>query len=197
MADVYEGASVPREVAQATVLDAAGARVQLASFWQNGPCMLVLLRQFGCVSCAQQVTELSSRLDELARAGVHTVLVGNGTREELVAFVDRHALAGAPVEAVTDPELEAYRALGLVRSAWATVGPRAIVGTVRAMAAGFPHRAPEGDRTQQGGVLFVDGRGVVRLYKRNRSICDYLPASELVEAALRLAIERAGSAAPV
>jgi peroxiredoxin len=197
MAAVRTGEAVPREVAEATVVLANGARAPLASFWERGPCALVLLRHFGCVGCAQQVTELAPRLDELARAGVRTVLVGSGTSEQLAAFVERHALARAAVDTVTDPELAVYRALGLERSTWATIGPRSLVETVRAMAAGHPHRPPEGDPTQQGGVLLVDGRGVVRMYKRNRSIGDYAPACELVDAALRLAIERGSAVAHV
>jgi peroxiredoxin len=197
MADVRVGQSVPREVADATVVDAGGARVTLASFWEHGPCVMVLLRHFACVGCAQQMTDLAPRLDELARAGVRTVLVGNGSRDQLATFVDRHALGTALVQAVTDPNLEAYRALDLVRSAWATIGPRSLVEVARAMAAGFEHRAPEGDLKQQGGVLLVDQRGVVRLLKRNRSIGDFASASDLVDAALRLAIERASEAAHV
>jgi hypothetical protein len=61
------------------------------------------------------------------------------------------------------------------------------------MAAGYPHRAAEGDRTQQGGVLLVSRDGVVRLLYRSRSVGDHPAASELVAAALRLALEERGS----
>jgi peroxiredoxin len=183
------GAPVPQQAAEARVTRARGDSVPLGSFWERGPCLLLLLRHFGCVGCAEQVTEIAPRLPELARAGVRTVLVGNGTREQMAAFVERHALAGAAVEVTTDPSLAVYAALGLRRSAWATLGPRALVDIGRAMAAGHPHRPVEGDAIQQGGVLLVDGRGVVRFFHDNRSLGDHPSASDLVEAALRLRLE--------
>jgi peroxiredoxin len=184
---------VPREAADVGVVGADGGPVRLRSFWSASPCVLVFLRHFGCVGCAEQVTELIPRLDELARAGVRTVLVGNGSPEQRAEFVARHALDKAPAEVVTDPTLTAYRALSLVRSSWATFGPRAIVETARAMGRGFPHRPAAGDGTQQGGVLVIDPTGLLRLYRRSRSIGDHAPASDLVEAALRLAIETRGA----
>ena len=185
---------MPDDVSGARVLDASGAELRVGSFWTHGPCLLVLLRHFGCVGCAEQVRQLAPRLFELSRAGVRTVLVGNGSIEQRAAFAARNALEGAPVLLVTDPSLDLYRALGLVRSAWATVGPRALVETARAVAAGHPHRAVEGDRTQQGGVLLVSRAGVVRMLYRSRSIADHPPAWDLVDAALRLALEEHGPA---
>jgi hypothetical protein len=194
---VTVGARVPDDASGAHVLDASGAPVKVGSFWEHDPCLLLLLRHFGCVSCAEQVRELAPRLFELSRAGVRTVLVGSGSVEQRAAFVARNALGGAPALLVTDPSLGLSRALGLVRSAWATVGPRALLETARAMAAGHPHRAAEGDRTQQGGALLIDRVGVVRLFHRNRSVGDHPPASDLVLAALRLALEERASTAMV
>ena len=191
------GAPVPRAIEEARVLDATGAPVSVGTFWAKGPCLLVLLRHFGCVGCAEQMTELSPRLSDLAHAGVRSVLVGNGTSEQLAAFVERHALQGAPVEVVTDPPLGLYSALELRRSAWATIGPRALVDMARAMTAGIPHRPVEGDKTQQGGVLLVDGRGIVRFFHRNRSLGDHADTSDLVEAALKLRIEASSAAVRV
>lgn len=191
------GAPVDRSIADTRVLDATGASVAVGSFWAKGPCLLVLLRHFGCVGCAEQMKELSPRLGDLAHAGIRTVLVGNGTPAQLADFVERHALRGAPVEAATDPSLGLYAALELRRSAWATLGPRALVEIARAMTAGIPHRPVEGDSTQQGGVLLVDGRGIVRFFHRNRSLGDHADTSDLVEAALRLRIEASSAAARV
>jgi peroxiredoxin len=183
------GERVPDEIAGARVLDASGAEIQVGIFWKRGPCLLILLRHFGCVGCAQQVRELAPRLFELSRIGLRTVLVGSGSVEQRAAFMARNRLDGAPVTVVTDPSLGLYRALGLVRSAWAALGPRALLETTRAMAAGHPQRGLEGDLRQQGGVLLVDRRGLVRLLHRSRSIGDHPPASDLVHAALRLALE--------
>jgi peroxiredoxin len=186
---VKQGAPVSSDVACAQVLDGSGGSVRLGSLWEGTACLLVLLRHFGCVGCAQQVLELLPRLPELALAGVRTVLVGNGSLEQRADFVARHLLEGAPALVLTDPSLGLYRALGLLRSAWATIGPRALVDTARALAAGQPHRAVAGDSTQQGGVLLVDRRSVVRFYRRSRSIADHPPASDLVDVALKLAVD--------
>jgi peroxiredoxin len=186
--EVTVGERVPDGVADARVLDASGAELEVGSLWERSSCLLVLVRRFGCVGCAEQVRELAPRLFELSRAGVRTVLVGNGSVEERAAFAARNALEGAPALLLTDPSLSLYRALGLVRSAWATVRPRSLLETARAIAAGYAHRRAEGDRTQQGGVLLVDRAGVVRLFHRSRSIGDHPPASDLVDAALRLAV---------
>jgi peroxiredoxin len=190
---VILGERVPDDVSGASVIDASGAGVEMGSFWAHGPCLIVLLRHFGCVGCAKQVRELAPRLFELSCAGVCTVLVGSGSVEQRAAFAARNALEGAPASLVTDPSLGLYRALGLVRSAWATAGPRALLETAGAIAAGYLLRAAEGDRTQQGGVLLVSRAGVVRLLFRSRSIGDYPPASGLVEASLHLALEERGS----
>jgi hypothetical protein len=61
---------------------------------------------------------------------------------------------------------------------------------MRAMAAGHPHRPPEGDRTQQGGSMIVDARGDVAFFRRSHSLGDHAPTSDLVEIVMRLAIRR-------
>jgi peroxiredoxin len=184
------GESVPVGLADARVIDRRGASVPLGAFWASSPCVVVWLRHYGCVGCSEQMTELSPRLDELASASARTVLIGNGTPEQRDDFVLRQALAEAPVDVVTDPELGTYRAAGLVRSAWATVGPRALWDTARALAAGHPHRRPEGDRTQQGGSMVVDARDTVVFFKQNRTVGDHASTCDLVDAVLRVAIAR-------
>jgi peroxiredoxin len=184
------GQRVPEALAKAHVEAARGASLALETFWASGPAVVVRLRHYGCVGCSEQVTELAPRLDEVASLGTRIVLIGNGTPAQRDAFVARHALADAVVDVVTDPPLATYRGAGLVRSAWATVGPLALWETGRAMAAGHPHRPPEGDRTQQGGSMIVDARGDVAFFRRNRSIGDHAPTSDLIEVVLRLAIVR-------
>jgi peroxiredoxin len=184
------GEAAPRALADAVVLDRASREKKLGAFWTDAPAILLFLRHFGCIGCAQQVTELSPRLDELQAAGVRTVLVGNGAPEMIDAFVERHALGDKKCEIVTDPSLAAFRAAGLVRSAWSTIGFRAIVDAARALAEG--HRQPriEGDRWQQGGALLCDAGGRVVLYHRNVSIGDHVPAADLVDAALALLVRK-------
>jgi peroxiredoxin len=194
VSDVREGEPVPRAIADAVVIDATGARVPLDAFWKDRACVVLLLRHFGCIGCAQQVTELSPRLDEIDRAGVHVVLVGNGTPDQMAAFRERHALADKKVDLVTDPDLNAYRALQLERSIWSTIGPRSMLEHLRLWGTGLRGHRVAGDVTQQGGAILVDGAGIVRLTRRSHSIGDHVTASDLVDTALRLAIETRAAA---
>jgi hypothetical protein len=164
--------------------------MKVSAFWENEPALLLFLRHFGCVGCAQQVTELSPRLGELREAGLRTVLVGNGTPPMIDAFVARHALDDKACEIVTDPSLGVFRAADLIRSAWATIGFRALVDMARALSEGHRHPAVQGDRWQQGGALLVDGGGRVVLYHRNVSLGDHPSAADLVEAALALLVRK-------
>jgi peroxiredoxin len=181
------GRSVPPELGEATVLDREGRPHRLGSCWERGPCVVVLLRHFGCIGCDVTVTELAPRLDEIHAAGARTVLVGNGAATSIEGFVERHALADKPVSIFTDPSLAVFRAAGLVRSAWATYGPRSIADYTRAVVAGFVPRKTEGDVLQQGGTLVVDAGGRVVLHRVARSLGDHADASDLVDAALSLA----------
>jgi len=187
----------PPSLADAIVLDRAGQGRRLGSLWETQPCVVVMLRHFGCIGCDVTVTELAPRLAELHAAGARTVLVGNGAPAAIDGFVERHALGDKPVDVVTDPTLAAFRAAGLVRSAWATFGPRAIVDYVRAMGAGFVPRKTAGDNLQQGGAVVVDAGGRVVFHHVSRSLGDHADGSDLVDAALGLAIGLAPAASPV
>jgi hypothetical protein len=182
------GRTAPPPLADAVVLDRAGQGLALGSFWEKQPCVVVMLRHFGCIGCDVTVTELAPRLAELHAAGARTVLVGNGAPAAIDGFVERHALLDKPVAVVTDPSLGAFRAAGFVRSAWATFGPRAIVDYVRAMGAGFVPRKTAGDVLQQGGALVVDTGGRVVFRRASKSLSDHADGSDLVDAALTLAL---------
>jgi peroxiredoxin len=171
-------------------LDRTGARRALGSFWADRPCVLVLLRHYGCIGCAVAIADLAPRLAEIDAAGARTVLVGSGAAASIDAFVERHALGDKPVTLLSDPSLAAYRAAGLVRSAWATFGARAAVDYVRALGSGFTSRATDGDLLQQGGALVVVAGGAVVLRRVYESLGEHVDASDLVEAVLGLAARR-------
>jgi peroxiredoxin len=183
-----QGRTAPASLADAVVLDRAGHGRRLGSFWEKQPCVVVMLRHFGCIGCDVTVSELAPRLAELHAAGARTVLVGNGEPAAIDGFVERHGLADRPVDVLTDPTLAAFHAAGLVRSAWATFGPRAVVDYVRAMGAGFVPRKTAGDLLQQGGALVVAAGGRIVLHHVATHLADHTDASDLVDAALSLAL---------
>ena len=181
------GKPAPASLADAEALDASGASHRLGEYWADRPSVLVLVRHFGCIGCSAAVADLAPRLREIALAGATTVIVGSGPPTSLAAFAERNALDDKPVTILTDPSLAAYRAAGLVRSAWGTFGPRAVVDYVRAFTSGFSSRAADGDLLQQGGALVVDAGGRVTLHRVYESLGEHVDASDLVDAALALA----------
>src|SRR5262245_23538014 len=86
------GKPPPPALAEATVLDASGNETRLGEAWRKGPCLVLFLRHFGCIGCAEQVEEISPRLAEIETAGVRTIFVGNGAPSFIEGFVERFAL---------------------------------------------------------------------------------------------------------
>ncbi len=189
------GKLVPPALAEAVVLrpglgesDAAEAgTVVLGTLWADRACALVFLRHFGCPACAENVEGLLPRLAEMRALGVGVALVGSGEAAHVGPFAALTGLEGRPAEVLTDPTLAAYRAAGLVRSAWSTFRPVSLYRVARAMALGHPHDRPLGDPLQQGGTLLVDRGGRLAFYHRNESVGDHSPPVELVDAALAVA----------
>jgi hypothetical protein len=182
---------LPPTLGSAKLVAGDGRAVTVDALFDGRPLLLVFLRHFGCIACAEQVHSLLPRLDELAALGVRVVLVGSGAPEHIGAFLERHDLADKKVEVYTDPSLASFAAAGLARSFWATWGPRAIVAFVRALSRGYRQGASDGDMNQQGGALLVDAdRTVVWLY-RSTNLGENADPSDVVEAALRLRIRHA------
>jgi hypothetical protein len=67
MSKLTAGSSVAAELAAADVMDAEGRHLRLGTFWQRGPCLVIFIRHFACLGCAEQVAELSPRLPEGSR----------------------------------------------------------------------------------------------------------------------------------
>ena len=184
------GETVPKALALCSVLDREGREIELASFWAKGPTLLVFLRHFGCLCLSAQMTELVPRLIDLDRLGLRTVFIGNGAPHQIKAFTEHFLLLNKPVQIVTDPSLASFRAAGLVRSRWATFGPKAVWDAIRALGRGHINRWGEGDNLQQGGIVLIDGEGRVAWYYRNLSIGDHPPSVDIVDAAIGLVIKQ-------
>jgi len=176
------GQPVPRALADAEVRDPAGEAHRLAEAWRERDAVVVFVRHFACAGCAEHVAALRPRLAELAALGVGVTIVGNGTPPQLAAFVEREQLAD--VTCVTDPSLAAYRAAGLVRSAWGTFGPRALAEHVRLGVRGYASGRARGDHLQQGGTLYVTRAGALAYHERQRRVGDRAPVGDVVDVAL-------------
>ncbi len=191
------GEPAPEALRDASVVAADGRCVPFGEILVGRavPVLVLFLREFGCIACAEQVHDLAPRLGEFLALGVRVVLVGNGKPEGAGAFLERHDLADKAVEMVTDPSLGVYRAAGLERSAWATHGPGALVDFLRAAGRGHWPGKIDGDLQQQGGALLVDEGGTVVWAHRNATLGDHADPSDVMDAVLALRLR--GSPLPV
>lgn len=121
---------------------------------------------------------IKARLDE---AGAALVAIGSGSTGGARNFADEVGFAG---EMYVNRDLAAYRAFGLERSLWKTLGPASMIRGIRAMMDGFRQRRTDGDLWQQGGV-FVLGPGETLLFQhRNAFAGDHADLEAVLAAAL-------------
>jgi hypothetical protein len=176
----------------AVVHDATGAPYVLGRAWADRDAIVVFVRHFACAACSEHLAELRPRLAELASLGVHVVLIGSGSPEQLATFTATQQLAGHPIALYTDPELAAYRAAELGRSWLGTMGPRAL-GNLAALALrGHSNGRTCGDLWQQGGTLYVRRGGEVAFAHRSQRLGDRAKISDVVQIALAAAVAKAG-----
>jgi peroxiredoxin len=182
---------VPAALADAEVLDHEGKPSKLGSRWHDRPALLVFLRHFGCIACAEHIGIIVPRVPELVRLGIAVVFVGNGAPQFIDAFIERNGLVGQPIETVTDPKCKTFDALELEHKKTAMLSPRGVANVMRARLAGYRQTAIEGEPFQQGGVLLVDRDGTIRYLHRDRTIGDHAPMPDVMDAALALAAKSA------
>lgn len=187
------GEPVPAALGGAEVIDSKGASHRLASRWSGGDALLVFVRHFACVGCAEHLAALRPRLSEITRLGVSAAIIGSGSADQLAAFIEREDLAALDLACFTDPTRTAYRAAGFQRSVWGTFGPIAIGQLVRGYTRGFTNGRPQGDLHQQGGTLYVRQDGTLAFYHRAHHLGDRARLVDVVDVALA---ERARAVAP-
>jgi hypothetical protein len=96
------------------------------------------------------VAQLRPEIDEIHNIGAELVVVGNGKPHFAKAFREEHKLT-TPL--FTDPEQNSYRAAGLKRSVWNTIGPHMLPKLFKQLAGNYG--LIKGDPWQQGGVFIV------------------------------------------
>jgi hypothetical protein len=103
--------------------------------------------------------------------GAELVLVGSGT--PLFAHAFRRELGLEGERLLLDPELTAYQAAGLHRSAAATLlSTDSFFAAIRAFRKGFRQGSTQGDPWQQGGTFVVLTDGTVPFAHVNRNAGD-------------------------
>ena len=127
------------------------------------------------------------RLPDILATGVSLVFIGNGSVEEMKRFDEKEGITKSGARMLTNPDLNAYRAAGMVRSFLATLGPAALIEIARAMAKGYVQTGIEGDRFQQGGTIVLTRTGDIVLNHPNRTIGGHPKPEAILEAARQAA----------
>ena len=182
---VQVGQPLPDAVRRATVLNRAGDSLEFAQLVAGKAAVVVFLRHFGCLACAEQVSLLSPRLHEFSSMGLECVLVGNGAANFIDGFAARTGLVDKSATVVTDPSLTIYRAAGMVHSTMGAFGPMAWPGFIRARVQVFRNWFGEGDPAQQGGAFVLDEGGTVTYHVVSRYLGDRVDPDAVHAAALR------------
>jgi hypothetical protein len=130
--------------------------------------------------CREEAVQVHREITTIHERGAELVLIGNGNRHFAKAFADEFGIT-APL--YVDTRRDSYRALGMRRGLFATLGSLATFGHAkRALAGGFRQGATRGDAWQLGGVLVVAQGGEVLYRHLSRAAGDRTPVHEILAA---------------
>ena len=137
----------------------------LADIAEASPVLLVFLRHFGCSFCREAISDIAKRRKRLEKHGVRVILVHMAPEQKVAEqFFKRYKLY--PVDHISDPEKQLYRAFGLGRGT--PVQLFGLMNWIRGFQAGvveghgFAYHSEEiGDGFQMPGV-FVLHKGKVK-----------------------------------
>jgi peroxiredoxin len=182
-----------RTLSDVRVLDVAGQAVRLADQWRTHPAVVVWLRHFGCVYCAEQAREFAARLEDIERAGGRLIFVGNGAPRHAAEF-QRRVAPGTTV--LTDPQLASYRAIRARRGVLKTIGPQSWGSALRALRTGARQSSVKGHPFQQGGVLVITPAQVAVYSYLSKSAGDHPPVADVLSALRQIGAAQGVGGAP-
>lgn len=171
---------VSDQAARAVIRDLEGQEHALGGLWAEQPAVLVFLRHFGCLFCREQAAEIEGQLAEIRKRGAALVFIGNGNRHFAQGFKQDHGIT-SPL--YVDTSRDSYRALGMKRGFFATLGSLATWrNMLRARKQGFRQGRTRGDAWQNGGVLVVEPGGRVAFSHLSREAGDHPPVADVLAA---------------
>jgi peroxiredoxin len=177
------------ELEEVVLQDHEGRPVRLGDMWRDRPAVLAFLRHYGCVFCRDQAVKLHKLRDEFDAAGVHLVVIGQGTPEMAASF---RRSQGVDLTVLVDPDRRIYELVGAkVATLPELIGPREILAGLKATLASrlrqgsiAVHQGPIiGHAAQLGGVLVIAPDGSLRYVHLSETSSDYPPAREVLAAA--------------
>lgn len=125
---------------------------------------------------------MQRRHDEIRQLGGEVIVISFAGPERVAEYQRVHQL---PFPVLADPELAAYRALGLGRAGWRKLmGWRVAVRYVALMFRGWLPRRPAKDENphQLGGDFVLDGDGRIVYAYHSRDPADRPGVQELIDA---------------
>jgi len=168
-------------LAEISLPDEDGHPVRLGDLWQDGPAVIVWLRQFGCPFCRAHAIELNRMSDRFTDVGARLILIGQGTPEDAARF---RGNLGIKLQILTDADRVTYLWAGTkLASLGELIGPR-VVG--RGLVRMARHRVFIGhntaDEAQLGGSIVVTPDGGVPFAHISRDASDVASPYELLAA---------------
>lgn len=176
----------------AVLADHTGTTRRLSETWQDGPALILFWRHFACGCGLDRAARLRDELDDYREAGAEVVIVGQGEPERAAAYRDDQDL---DVPVLCDPELDTYRAYGLIQFQVAQVlfdAPQEFWSHDREHAEELRSARRERGRPmvddpwRQPGDFVVDSGGTIRLAYRWQ-YCEDLPDPRVLTTAISLA----------
>lgn len=116
------------------------------------------------------MTQLRPIIPEIHKLSAELIIIGNGNQFFAQGFIEEHNLT-TPV--YIDPELKAYKAAGLLRSVWHTIGPSALKNHFRAFKGGYRQTGVKGDAWQEGGVFIISPQNNLLYSYRSKAAGDH------------------------
>ncbi|MBM3275536.1 MAG: redoxin domain-containing protein [Candidatus Sericytochromatia bacterium] len=129
--------------------------------------------------CKQQVAQLRDLVPELEARGATVTAIGNGTVEQAREFAASQQLI---FRLLTDPDLEAYRAMSFARGLGEVLNLATLGSSLLAAAGGYRQTAAAGDLLQLGGAAVMEPGGRMRYFHASRTAGDHADTRDLVAA---------------
>ena len=92
------------------LLDHTGSPRRLATFWSDGPALLMFWRHFGCGCGLDRASRLSEEYEDYLAAGINPVIIAQGEPARAAEYREKYNIS-CPI--LCDPDYTVYAAYGL------------------------------------------------------------------------------------
>ena len=170
--------------AHAKAYDELGAEIQIGRLWQKQTSIFIFLRHFACIACRTHASQIWKERDKYQKSGAKINFIGNGSVDFILKFKQDLNIKDAAV--FTDPTLQSFRAAGFRRGFLVSLGPTAIVNSLKLSAEGNTQGAYEkgaGDLWQLGGIVVIKPSGEIAYHYISQVLGDFPPETDVVEKA--------------